>query len=82
VKIKVRRRQSKDGIWAKIHIQGKAKRHNRSGFKANQATTNGVFRPKNLQINIVQKRQFLYNFPTWNLMLASELSVNFYAQKI
>jgi hypothetical protein len=31
--------------------------------QAKTATTNGVFRAKILQINIVQKRRFLYYFP-------------------
>jgi hypothetical protein len=39
-------------------FRGKSKKHNRFGFKANHATTNGVFGPKNLQISIVRKGRF------------------------
>jgi hypothetical protein len=41
---------------------GKYRKHNGFGFKANQATTNGVFESKKLQINIVQNGRFFYYY--------------------
>jgi hypothetical protein len=46
----------------KPRFGGKARRHNRFGFKANPATTNCVFGAKILQINVVQIARFFYNF--------------------
>jgi hypothetical protein len=63
VEITVLRRQSKDVFLSKWVLKSKTKAHNGFGHKLNQATTNGVFEAKILQINIVRKWRFLYNFP-------------------
>jgi hypothetical protein len=46
-------------LAGKIHGEGN---HNISGMASQIRTTNSIFGPKKLQINIVEKPQIFYNF--------------------
>jgi len=51
------------------------------GFKANEATTNGVFWAKKLQINIVQNGRFFYYFYNSSVTRKAGFSDSIYGKK-